>query len=276
VYTSHELRDRFQTKSFEDKDEKVNVPNLNKRRNSAPPGMIHFPPGTFSSAPNGNSSKDNHNHHHNNNNNNHDNNNNGFTSLTPVSISPASSPSSSPRPSFTPSTPTYPQHSLVTHAKGPSKTSFSSPYPPTKLDRRRSSLPHILHPPAGYANPAHQEVPTIEHYFQHIQDLPAPIDFNNADRATRSSFNAEVKQFLCTTAVERQILPSFQALLQTIHEEGELNDDDDEESEELKIINGDVYHTIDDGGIDSAHENESESASSTGTRQSMEISQLLS
>jgi hypothetical protein len=56
VYTTDELRDRFTAKpgqgvpvgaNGEDPSQKVVVPNL-KRRNSAPPGMIHFPPGTFS------------------------------------------------------------------------------------------------------------------------------------------------------------------------------------------------------------------------------------
>lgn len=50
VYTTDELRDRFQAKPgsvVATDDQKVVVPNL-KRRNSAPPGMIHFPPGTFS------------------------------------------------------------------------------------------------------------------------------------------------------------------------------------------------------------------------------------
>jgi hypothetical protein len=54
VYTTDELRDRFQPKpgsnAAANDDQKVVVPNL-KRRNSAPPGMIHFPPGTFSGNP---------------------------------------------------------------------------------------------------------------------------------------------------------------------------------------------------------------------------------
>ena len=53
VYTTDELRDRFQPKpgsnATASDDQKVVAPNM-KRRNSAPPGMIHFPPGTFSTA----------------------------------------------------------------------------------------------------------------------------------------------------------------------------------------------------------------------------------
>lgn len=58
VYTTDELRDRFQTKpgalpvgqgGLMTDDQKIPAPNL-KRRNSAPPGMIHFPPGTFSAS----------------------------------------------------------------------------------------------------------------------------------------------------------------------------------------------------------------------------------
>jgi hypothetical protein len=57
VYTTDELRDRFQPKpgsnAIANDDQKVVIPNL-KRRNSAPPGMIHFPPGTFSASSGGN------------------------------------------------------------------------------------------------------------------------------------------------------------------------------------------------------------------------------
>lgn len=53
VYTTDELKERFTPKpgqampGTDDPSQKIVVPNM-KRRNSAPPGMIHFPPGTFS------------------------------------------------------------------------------------------------------------------------------------------------------------------------------------------------------------------------------------
>jgi len=263
VYTSTELRDRFQPKTavLEDKDEKVDVPNLSKRRNSAPPGMIHFPPGTFSASAN---SFNNHNH-----NNNNNNNNNPFSSSPsspPQSLLYPSSPSNGTVPS------TYPQqHSLVTHAKVTTKPSFSSPYPPPKLERRRASLPHILNPPSFPSHhnhsPVHSEAPSIEHYFQHIQQsMPQrPIDLDHADKATRTSFTDEVKEHLSTTAVERQILPSFQALLQTIREEREEEDVLELEPEDELTIDP-QEEDVGDDFVPTASE----------TRHSMEISQLLS
>jgi len=259
VYTSNELRDRFQPKPNADKDEKVNVPNLNKRRNSAPPGMIHFPPGTFTASANNNN-----------------------LSLSPRNNLLSSSPSSPQLSTHVtaPASSNYvpQQHPLITHAKTSGKPSFSgSPYPPPRIDKRRSSLPHILNPPPPqYSSPPPRasDVPSIEHYFQHLQNLPQPIDFNNADKNTRSNFAEEVKAFLCTTSVERQILPSFQALLQTIREERE-EDDEELNHYHMNRVNGE-----DDGYIEIDLRDEEDNSvpppSSLSTRQSMEISQILS
>jgi len=91
-----------------------------------------------------------------------------------------------------------------------------------------------------------------------------PIDFDHADQATRSSFAEEVKEHLSTTAIERQLLPSFQALLQTIREERE---EDDDQQDEL---------TIDPQDEDIIQVDEDLVPTPSESRHSMEISQLLS
>lgn len=165
VYTTTELRDRFQQNKYGEEDSLSagSVPNLAKRRNSAPPGMIHFPPGTFSS------------------------------------LSPRDQPSR--------------------NSTSPSPTRSKSG-PSTRTEQRRASLPHILNSPEAPAftyatnDNGASSIPSIEHYFASLHERP----YSNND-ATRESIKQEIKQLLCTTPAERQILPSFQSLLQTIQEE---------------------------------------------------------
>lgn len=174
VYTTDELKDRFQPKpgsnATTSDDQKVVVPNL-KRRNSAPPGMIHFPPGTFSA-----SSQNIH-----------------------QTASNAYQPSSP-----------HQQHELVTHARS-SPTSKSHPYP-SRLDKRRASLPYI--PPD--LGSSHATPPSIEAYLTHLQQMPlAP----HPDDSPEPSLDPSLS------------LPSFQSLLRTIKED---QDEDDSEIREIE------------------------------------------
>lgn len=181
VYTTDELRDRFQAKpgsnAAASDDQKVVVPNL-KRRNSAPPGMIHFPPGTFSS---GNSQN---------------------------THQPASNV-------YTPSSP-HQQHELVTAHSRASPTSKSHPYP-SRLDKRRASLP-FLPPDNNHVNSSHSAAPpSIEAYLTHLQQMPlAHHDDDEGDAALDPSHS----------------LPSFQSLLQTIREDADESDGEMREIEE--------------------------------------------
>jgi hypothetical protein len=219
VYTTDELKERFQPKNVTtldvEKDEKVVVPNLSKRRNSAPPGMIHFPPGTFSAPPNPTNYK-NHTYNH------------------PSSAPPIGPP---PIPAPHPSSSNYlphQQYQLVTHVKNVPKAAVpnTSPYP-NPATRRRTSLPNVLtphtvnngsssnhHPPKD--SPSSAPVPAIEHYFRQLHHPPPlhGIDAATANEIAQLKFNTEdIKQFVCTSFAERQILPSFQSLLSTINEE---------------------------------------------------------
>jgi hypothetical protein len=190
VYTTDELRDRFQTKPGSsvaaNDDHKVVVPNL-KRRNSAPPGMIHFPPGTFSA---------------------------GNT------------------PSYLPSSPVpahHQQHELVTHANRSSPTNKSHPYPshsshpslPSRLEKRRASLPFIPSSSlASTAGPPHASVPgppSIEAYLSHLQQIPLAHHDDEDDQPPLSPSHT---------------LPSFQSLLQTIREDADEEDSEIREIEE--------------------------------------------
>eukprot|EP00026_Physarum_polycephalum_P011140 Phypoly_transcript_11340.p1 GENE.Phypoly_transcript_11340~~Phypoly_transcript_11340.p1 ORF type:complete len:295 (+),score=54.57 Phypoly_transcript_11340:165-1049(+) len=182
VYTTDELRDRFQPKpgsnAITNDDQKLVVPNL-KRRNSAPPGMIHFPPGTFSTGGNQQNSHQ------------------------------------PPNNAYLPSSP-HQQHELVTHARG-SPTQKSHPYP-SRLEKRRASLPYIP-PSTSLLGGSHSAAPpSIEAYLNHLQQIPIvhhdeqEEDLNNPPLSPSHS------------------LPSFQSLLQTIRE------DADEEDSEIRDI----------------------------------------
>jgi hypothetical protein len=239
VYTTEELKDRFQPKpgasviTSEDDPQKVVVPNL-KRRNSAPPGMIHFPPGTFSAG----------------------------NSPNPLSHSPHNNRTQSPQPQHhSPNTSIArraDQHELITHA--PRERGRISPSPSTKSGpnsypygaRRRASLPYI--PPDHSANPhpfhAHttpgeggsSSVPAIEAYLSHLQSIPLPqqdLDMYDEDipsppPSTSPSSSANhpkgVAERGLTHSPSQPPLPSFQSLLQTIRE------DADEEDSEIKEI----------------------------------------
>jgi len=137
VYTTDELRDRFQPKpgsnAIANDDQKVVIPNL-KRRNSAPPGMIHFPPGTFSASSGGNQQN---------------------------SHQPPSN-------TYLPSSP-HQQHDLVTHTRG-SPTQKLHPYP-SRLEKRRASLPYIP-PSTSLMGPHPTAPPSIEAYLNHLQHIP--------------------------------------------------------------------------------------------------------
>jgi hypothetical protein len=204
VYTTDELRDRFQSKPGSNisaaDDQKVVVPNL-KRRNSAPPGMIHFPPGTFSA---GNSSQN-------------------SASLQPnhaYPLPPQLSQQTSPVP-----TPHH-QHELVTHARSSptSLSSLSSNKPPfpysSRLEKRRASLPYIPPSTSLTSNSGAPSVPpSIEAYLTHLQQIPLP---HQEDQQDEEAPNPPLSP--------THPLPSFQSLLQTIRE-----DADEEDAEILEI-----------------------------------------
>jgi hypothetical protein len=201
VYTSNELRDRFQPKpgssAITSDDLKVVVPNL-KRRNSAPPGMIHFPPGTFST---GNSQ------------NSHQPSNNVYQPSSP-----------------------HHQHELVTHPRGSPTTNHKGqhhhlPYP-SRLERRRASLPFFPlessgAPPGGGSTHNGSGPPSIEAYFTQLQQLPLPLPHDEDEDSPPSP----------SSSSSSHSLPSFQSLLQTIREDADEEDSEIREIEEL--ANGD-------------------------------------
>lgn len=235
VYTTEELKDRFQPKpgqpniANEEDPQKIVVPNL-KRRNSAPPGMIHFPPGTFSSG-----SAQNRNTH------------------SPQPHQQQQSPILLPRQSGGGQQGTgqgsgHQQHELVTHAarQSPSlkQQPSTSPYP--YPSRRRASLPYI--PPDLPYNTSHHfsgsssssSVPAIEAYLTHLQNIPLPhqpeLDMHDDDsyspRASPSplaSTSSGMNKQHGTTgddthSPQQQSLPSFQSFLQTIREDADEED----------------------------------------------------
>jgi len=213
VYTPDELRERFQPKVpasdssvSEVASDEHKVPNLGKRRNSAPPGMIHFRPGTL--APKVSPSQ--------------------VAARHPHHASDPSSADSSPPPSpASDSTPTHEiQHHLVTHTR----TSCHAKPIPTAPYARRSSLPQVLRPHlspshANHRPPDGRSLPALESYFSFVKDAPPlPDPQTLADPSSKSSFVEAYKNFVTTTPEERLLLPSFQILLKTIREEEGVNE----------------------------------------------------
>lgn len=195
VYITDELRDRFKPKPgqpapSDDDPQKIVVPNL-KRRNSAPPGMIHFPPGTFTSN-NQSAHPQNHNRSH--------------------------SPLQPPSPPIS----THQQHELVTHARSsPTLKPSAFPYP-SRLEKRRASLPYI--PPASTYNIPHSfpgmPAPSIEAYLPHFQNSSNhEVDMQEDESPPHTP--------------PPQALPSFQSFLKTIRED---TDEEDEEDNEIREI----------------------------------------
>eukprot|EP01111_Echinosteliopsis_oligospora_P009804 TRINITY_DN2945_c0_g1_i1.p1 TRINITY_DN2945_c0_g1~~TRINITY_DN2945_c0_g1_i1.p1 ORF type:complete len:262 (-),score=62.50 TRINITY_DN2945_c0_g1_i1:53-838(-) len=217
VYTTDELRDRFQPKYAKNKEaETRQAPSTSttsqpKRRYSAPPGMIHFPPGSLSSRPGSGSDRE-------------DSPDPNRVLQHNVMRSIAQQPVEKKQEEDIIVGHTEPQqHDLITHMAAKNRRSpVSTPYTNRRVSRR-SSLPHLftaLQEQEQANNAPDRETPGLDKYLPHLQHLPpSKGDLQSEDENIRKNFTESVKLYLTTTPEERQLLPSFSMLLQTIREE---------------------------------------------------------